>query len=235
MGGTVSNMTLTVRSMSHNRANDIDMLLVGPGGQKVMIFSDAGGANKLNGVTVTLSDAAATALPQTGRIASGTYKPTDYESGEAMAAPAPVGPYVSALSTFNGQSANGTWSLFVVDDRSSNQGSIAGGWSLAITTVSGASAPAAAAVASLPGIGGVTVQSTSAITVTLASIVRDTKGHVVLRVEGLPGRQYLIESSEDLVSWKALGTVGDALGVSAFTDLDAATHHRLFYRAVEVP
>src|SRR6185369_1596967 len=41
-------------------------------------------------------------------------------------------------SVFNGDSANGTWSLYVLDDGQGDQGSIAGGWSLTLTTVADA-------------------------------------------------------------------------------------------------
>jgi subtilisin-like proprotein convertase family protein len=142
MGGTISNVTVTLQNLSHTYPADIDVLLVGPAGQKAVIFSDVGGGGDVNSVTVTLSDAAATALTATGQIVSGTFKPTNVEPGETgeldnFSAPAPGGPYGTALSTFNGVGANGTWSLYVVDDGPGDLGSFAGGWSLTITTVSG--------------------------------------------------------------------------------------------------
>jgi subtilisin-like proprotein convertase family protein len=50
-------------------------------------------------------------------------------------APAPVGPYGAAFSAFNGATPNGTWSLYVFDNGPGDQGSVAGGWSLTVTTV----------------------------------------------------------------------------------------------------
>ncbi len=139
MGGAISNVTVTLRNLSHTYPADVDILLVGPTGQNAMIFSDVGGGGDINNVTVTLSDSAATALTATGQIVSGTYKPTDVEPGDrgeldTFSAPAPAGPYAAPLSVFNGSSPNGTWSLYVVDDGPGDQGSIGSGWSLTITT-----------------------------------------------------------------------------------------------------
>jgi subtilisin-like proprotein convertase family protein len=156
--GTVSNVTLTLRNITHTWPDDIDIVLVGPGGQKVMVLSDAGGGNGLNNVTITLSDAAAALAPDTAAIVSGTYKPTDYVPGDVLAAPAPAGPYATTLSTFNGQSPNGSWSLYVFDDGPGDQGNIAGGWSLTLTTVSTTGAP--------PTISAIPNQATSANTAT---------------------------------------------------------------------
>jgi len=48
-----------------------------------------------------------------------------------------------------------------------------------------------------------------------------------------PGHPFAIEASDDLVSWERLGTVPAASGSSSFTDENAGTHSRRFYRAVE--
>ncbi len=79
MNGTVRNVTVTLRGLSHTWVSDVDVLLVGPNGQKVIIFSDAAEAFNASNVTFTLSDNAAGSVPGSGSFASGgTYKPTDY-------------------------------------------------------------------------------------------------------------------------------------------------------------
>src|SRR5262249_21142388 len=133
-------------NLTHTYPADVDVLLVGPSGQKAMIFSDVGGGGDINNVNLTFSDAAAAALTASGQIASGTYKPSNVEPGEkgeldTFSAPAPAGPYTSPLNVFNGQPANGVWSLYAVDDGPGDQGSI-GSWSLSITYVgTGSQAP----------------------------------------------------------------------------------------------
>ncbi len=133
VAGTVGKVTVKLNSITHTYSDDIDIMLVGPGGQKAMLMSDAGGASKLNNVSLTFDDAAAAALSDSGSIATGTFKPTDYETGETFTAPAPAGPYPAALSVFAGGPVNGAWSLYVMDDTDTDSGSIAGGWSLTIT------------------------------------------------------------------------------------------------------
>src|SRR5204863_4832230 len=108
-------------------------LLVGPGGQKVLLMSDAGGSTGISNVTLTFDDAAASKLPDSAGITSGTYRPTDFATGDTFPSPAPAGPYGTALSVFNGLNPNGTWSLYVLDDEAGDSGSIAGGWSLKFT------------------------------------------------------------------------------------------------------
>ena len=130
--GTVSKVTATITGFSHTFPSDVDILLVGPGGQKVLLLSDAGGSTDAVNANLTFDDAG----PLVGAtIVSGTFRPTNVTAtGDVFPAPAPAAPYGSALSAFNGLSPNGTWSLYVVDDAGLDAGSIAGGWSLTITT-----------------------------------------------------------------------------------------------------
>jgi subtilisin-like proprotein convertase family protein len=123
-------ITVTLTGISHTYPDDLDILLVGPGGQKVMLMSDSGGSSDINNVTLTFDDAAASKLADSTAIISGTFKPTDFATGDNFPAPAPAGPYGTTLSAFNGLDPNGTWSLYVFDDAASDSGSIAGGWSL---------------------------------------------------------------------------------------------------------
>ena len=134
--GVVSSVTVTLNNLSHTNPDDIDILLVGPGGQNAIIMSDVGDSIAVTGVTLTLDDAAATSLPDSGPLVSGTFKPTNAGGVDVFPPPAPTPSGGSALSVFNGTSPNGTWSLYIRDDSGTEAGSIAGGWCLNITTVS---------------------------------------------------------------------------------------------------
>jgi uncharacterized repeat protein (TIGR01451 family) len=100
----------------------------------MLLMSDCGGGNLITNVTLTLDDAAAALLPDSGQIISGTNKPTNYLIGDSFPSPAPPLPYDSTLAAFNGLNPNGAWSLFVADDAALDVGSIARGWYLNITT-----------------------------------------------------------------------------------------------------
>lgn len=131
--GTLYKVTVTLSNLSHAFADDLDILLVGPRGQNVMLLSDAGGTFAATDVTLTFDDESALLLPDSSQIGPGTYKPTEFDStSDAFAPPAPAGPYGSTLSIFNGTDPNGTWSLYVLDDEAPNSGLIGGGWSLTI-------------------------------------------------------------------------------------------------------
>lgn len=53
--------------------------------------------------------------------------------GDAFGAPAPGGPYGSALSVFNSTDPTGTWSLHIMDNAGLDPGSLSNGWSLTVT------------------------------------------------------------------------------------------------------
>lgn len=134
LAGNVTNLTVDFFGLSHTYPDDIDILLVGPTGANVLLMSDTGGSLDINGVNLTFSDGSPL-LPDSTQIVSGTYGPTNYGTGDTFAAPAPGGPYGSALSVFNGTNGNGTWSLYVVDDLGGDTGQMAGGWALNFTAV----------------------------------------------------------------------------------------------------
>lgn len=141
--GQVGGISVILHGVSHTFPDDLDILLVGPGGQKVMLMSDAGGDRRfsISHATLTIRDDAASELPDRSAILSGTYRPTDFEAGDALPAPAPAGPYGTALSVFNGTSPNGTWQLFVADDAGEDSGRLAAGWSLAVTRAAANTTP----------------------------------------------------------------------------------------------
>jgi subtilisin-like proprotein convertase family protein len=137
----VTKITVSINGLTHRFASDIDMLLVGPAGQKVVLMSDAGGGpitvnNTPTHVNLKFDASAADPLPQGGPLVSGTYRPANYDgSSDVFPSPAPAGPYSStALADFNGAAPNGVWSLYIVDDEGSDSGVITNGWTLNVTT-----------------------------------------------------------------------------------------------------
>jgi hypothetical protein len=138
--GSVSKVTVQLYGLSHTVPDDLDMLLVGPQGQSVVLMSDTGGSNPVGGVNVTFADGAAGSLPDSGQITSGSYQPSNVGAGDSFGPPAPAGPYGTGLAIFNGQDPNGAWKLFIIDDDAgAGVGAIAGGWSLTIDTPGGLS------------------------------------------------------------------------------------------------
>lgn len=151
MAGTVSNITVTLKNVSHDYIMDMSVILQAPSGQSLLLQSGAGEPNTVSNITYTFSDAGASQLPATGNIVSTTYKPTGYywDIWPSPAPPTPPGvgtyripgPFNSGLpistlaSTFNGLSPNGAWKLWVADfSAGGDPGVISGGWSLNIST-----------------------------------------------------------------------------------------------------
>jgi subtilisin-like proprotein convertase family protein len=127
--GAITDVKVTLTNISHTFPFDIQVLLVGPFGQNVVLLSNTGAGIPIVNTTLTFEDASATTVPTP--IVTGTYRVT----GTAFngTAPAPAGPYGTSLAIFNGTIPNGTWQLYVYDHASGDFGSM-GGWSLDITT-----------------------------------------------------------------------------------------------------
>ena len=130
--GRVSKVKVKLSGLSHGFPDDLDVLLVSPSGQSVILMSDVGGNTDLVNVDLVFDDAASTDLPDATKIVSGTYRPTNVGPGDVFPN-APAGPYPTALATFVGGVANGDWKLFIVDDGAGDGGSLTG-WSLDIET-----------------------------------------------------------------------------------------------------
>jgi subtilisin-like proprotein convertase family protein len=131
---TITDLNVTLNDISHPYPDALDILLVGPDGQKVMLMSDAGGAFSLDHLPNLTFDDSSAPPSDSGAISCCRVSPVNYESPDNMPAPAPGEPYGTSLSVFDGTDPNGTWSLFVQDDDGfGDTGQIAGGWSLDIT------------------------------------------------------------------------------------------------------
>ena len=139
----VTKFTVSISNYSHTFPDDVDILLVGPTGATCLLMSDCGGSDFTNNVNLTFDDSFSS-LPDDSQIIAGTYKPTKgtCPGGGSNCVPtdfppgAPMGPYGTTLSVFNGTSPNGTWQLYVIDDSGGDNGLISGGWSLTFNTPS---------------------------------------------------------------------------------------------------
>lgn len=131
LSGMISTVTATLTGLSHSFPDDLQILLVGPNGQNVMLLQNAGGTARVEG-NFTFDDAAATAAPDALAMVPGTYRPSQYGSpSSSFPATSPYGSSFAAAG-FAGTDANGTWSLYVFDDAEVDSGTISG-WSISIT------------------------------------------------------------------------------------------------------
>ena len=146
VAGAISKVTVTLSNLTEFVPDAVDIVLVNPAGQSVLLMSDYPyglGFQAMPMVTLTFDDDAPVSLGDVYPIASGAYRPTDYDYfPDALSSPAPAGPH-GGLAVLRGSNPNGTWKLFVANHFPLEYGSalalvtnsrIAGGWSLAIET-----------------------------------------------------------------------------------------------------
>ena len=98
-------------------------------------MSHTGGGYPVTNLNLTFDDRYPGVLPNSGVLASGTYKPSSYQGPVALPGTAPSKAYQYALSGMNWNDPNGAWSLYVFDDTVGDAGSIFSGWSLSLATV----------------------------------------------------------------------------------------------------
>jgi trimeric autotransporter adhesin len=167
----IGRVRVTLYDLSFPTPDDLDVLLVGPGGQQILLMADAGGSNSVNSTTLTFSDAAGQVFPDAGQIVSGIYEPTSWGAGPEsdFPAPAPAGPYnepggaiggVTSLGTvFNGRNGDGTWSLYVRNDfggdlsPSGVAGQFQGGWGIELLAPTAAPASISGRITDANGYG----------------------------------------------------------------------------------
>jgi hypothetical protein len=172
----IGNMRVTLYDLEHVFPDHLDVLLVGPGGQKFVIMGDAGGAIAIpsnNRVTLSFRDAGPGVLPNAGPLVTGQYEPTTWEGPvSSFPAPAPPAPYSEPGSTVGGTgsqtffgnfgltNSNGTWSLYVRDDAGGPPrnpeavtGCFHGGWGIEFLTSTAANASVSGRVLTAAGQG----------------------------------------------------------------------------------
>lgn len=205
--GAVSDVNVTLLGFSHATPDDVDVMLVSPGGKRAVVLSDAGGDTDAGGLDVVLDDQAAQALPDTSALATGTYRPADYEVGDTFAAPADASGTGSALSVFNDSSPNGTWQLFVMDDRATDAGSLTS-WRLEVTTTGPQPYPSSLTVSGA-------ADRITDVNVVLTGFTHTSPSDVDILLVGPGGQQAMIMSD--------VGGDADASGLEVVLDDDASS------------
>jgi hypothetical protein len=143
VSGTITKATVSVIGVGSSSPDDIDMAIVGPNGEQVMLMSDACGENpnELDTNSWTFDDSAPTFISNGGpcpQFEEASFKPTNYlgaapEPDDLGPGGGPAPPYLNALSFFNGSSPNGAWRLFVTDDNAAGFfGFSVSGWALTL-------------------------------------------------------------------------------------------------------
>lgn len=139
LGGVITDVNVRVQSVTHTFPDDLDLLLRSPSGSYVMLMSDACGGDDVAGYNWNFDDEAAN--PMTDSTQDGcdpvNVRPTNYGTDDTsgsgpLADPATI--VESSLSAFDGENANGTWTLYAYDDTGNDDGIISGGFELKITT-----------------------------------------------------------------------------------------------------
>jgi len=222
--GNISKVTVTLRGLSHGKVYDINALLVGPNGQKVILMGYCA-ENAIVNATLTFDDAAAEGLPYTGSVSSGTYKPTSFlASTNALPSPAPLPPYGLSLSAYNGISPNGNWVLYMNDSGAGSTGIVASGWSIRYDTTTTICCDAEPPPPELQ-----------------ASTTPDESASIVLRgAAGLPyATNYLHVTTNLLIppaNWSRVGTnIADVNGFFGFTNTPDATRTQFYYMIQSPP
>ena len=100
-GERIVNVAVTLKNVTHPTQTELGALLVGPRGQKVVLFRSAG--NPVGGfinTTFTISGFGSSAVPLNAPIQdTATYNSADYGSGSFLGS-APAAPYNPSLDAF---------------------------------------------------------------------------------------------------------------------------------------
>lgn len=210
VAGALVKVSVTLSNLSHSFPDDLDILLVSPAGDRVMLMSDACGGTDLIDTVLTFNDDASAGLPDTGLPNPLVVRPTNFGATDVFPLPAPIGPYAAVLSAFNGKEANGDWLLFIVDDSLEDGGRLDSGWSLTLTTLR-------------PTDGAPT----------LIPIGLSADNTIRFAVRGRPGSPYAIESAPDPWQSFPLETFTmPASGIQVF-DYPVSSSNRFFRAATD--
>jgi hypothetical protein len=127
--GPVTSLSILLTSLAHPSPQDLDILLVAPSGETMVVQSDAGPAANPNTLSYILRDYNP---PIVNSLLGGTYSPTSRSPADVFPSPAPTGPYPEAppegvatfSDVFRGIDPNGTWRVYIDDDTPGGTGTL---------------------------------------------------------------------------------------------------------------
>ena len=126
--GAMSDVNLSINGLTHSWAGDVGIALFAPNsGGGVLLMSDAGGWSNFLNTNLTFDQQAAGSLGlvfggNNAVIGSRTIKPSNHGINPLAWALTQSG----SLDHFNGKNPNGTWNLYLWDDKPLDAGSIQG-------------------------------------------------------------------------------------------------------------
>lgn len=233
----VAAVEVTVSNLSHSFPSDVDLLLVGPNGRKVLLMGAAGGRWGVSNVTMTFSDAAPGVPPSGQALFAGTFAPTNYGPnslawGPGFPPPAPTPPYDTRLSAFQGMDSVGTWSLYVLDTSKGDGGVIADGWQLKLRQMGNVGGLAQPILVTTP-----TDFSHFVFSIGSSAATNWPQPMVVLhskQPENI-GKYFNIQISTNLIHWSTISTVLNEEGIISYSEPGPPCDRTRFYRAILAP
>jgi hypothetical protein len=133
--GVISDVDVSLSGIFHSRPDDLELLLVGPKGERVVLMSDACGTTPVKYANWGWNDESLDSMSDEGTCPTNrAYSPTDLEAQDNMDPPAPPRPYATALSAFDFTEPNGEWRLYAYDDKATAAGFFLQRFALNMTT-----------------------------------------------------------------------------------------------------
>ena len=119
-GDVVLGMTVTL-DISGGYSAGFNIYLVGPDGSTTVTLLEFPGTTTVDANTILTFSDNGSAIPGSGALSSGTYLPQNSDS--------------TVLSSFNGQSANGNWTIYFANLSSGGGNATLNSWNLNIDVV----------------------------------------------------------------------------------------------------
>lgn len=132
IGSDPDSVILNINGFSHTTSGDVEFVLEGPTGARLLLQSGAGQNEEANNINYIIADYGS-AMSTSQLTSGGTYKPTalitpNFPSpgpGTSYNNPGPAnGGTATLASTFGGTNSNGVWKLYVKDEYSGDRGRI---------------------------------------------------------------------------------------------------------------